>query len=44
MTMDTITVITVVFYVIVFIGLVQIDRRLYDIVRTLEAMSERSGG
>ena len=33
--MDTVTV---AFYVIVFIAFVQIDRRLYDIVKTLKAM------
>ncbi len=39
--MDTITV---VFYVIVFVGLVQIDRRLYDIVKALKTLSQRFGG
>ena len=33
--MDTVTA---AFYVIVFIAFVQIDRRLYDIVKTLKAM------
>ena len=32
--------ITVAFYVLVFIGFVQIDRRLHDIVRTLKRMTE----
>ena len=31
--------ITFVVYVLVFAGLVQIDRRLYDIVKALKAMS-----
>ncbi len=31
--------ITAAFYLIVFLGLVQIDRRLYDIVKTLKAMT-----
>lgn len=32
--------ITVAFYILVFIGFVQIDRRLHDIVRTLKKMTE----
>jgi len=29
---------TVVFYVIVFLGLIQIDRRLHDIAKTLKIL------
>jgi hypothetical protein len=32
--------VTVGFYVIVFLGLVQIDRRLYDIAKTLKTLRE----
>ena len=32
--------VTVAFYVLVFIGFVQIDRRLYDIIKTLKKMTE----
>ena len=32
--------VTLAFYVLVFIGFVQIDRRLYDIVRALKKMTE----
>jgi hypothetical protein len=36
--MDTVNVI---FYVLVILGLVQIDRRLYDVVKTLRTMTTR---